>query len=54
MGLIYGNVVFECPACKDHVVCIDDRHFNEWECIGCHRIWGVEINKPVFALKGGI
>lgn len=51
MGLIYGKVVFECPACKEHV-CMEKRHFNEWECMGCHRIWGIEVSKPVFELGG--
>ena len=51
MGLIYGKVVFDCPACNGQVV-IKRRHFLEWKCIKCHRMWGIETKKPVFELRG--
>ena len=40
---------FRCPACGGDVLQID-KHFLEWECSKCGRIWGIEVKKPVFKL----
>jgi len=50
MGLIYGKVIFDCPACNGQVG-MKERYFLEWECIECHRIWGIETSKPVFEIE---
>lgn len=42
--------IFRCPACGGEVYVNFEKYFDEWECIRCYRIWGIETSKPVFKL----
>ena len=42
---------FTCPACGGMTTIQEmDKHFLEWGCSKCGRIWGIEVKKPVFKL----
>ena len=49
MKQMFMIIVYKCPACGGDVLQFE-KHFLEWECIECGRIWGIEVKKPVFEL----
>ena len=49
MNEMFMIITYKCPACGGNVLQFD-KHFFEWECIECGRIWGIEVKKPVFKL----